>query len=142
MKLFDLENELETFALGCDCDCKNHRVDPIPQFQLKPLPWFCIDHIDIGDCIVYKISAEVHPWGIQMILCTPTLVNASFKHYTLFVRKQGCIFCTFVSLRGWWFLLGVDKDQIRSKSKVLIRTTNFCFIFEPFFGGKYFVQFY
>jgi hypothetical protein len=84
----------------------------------------------------------VHPWGIQMILCTPTLVNASFKHYTLFVWKQGCIFCTFVSLRGWWFLLGVDKDQIHSKSKVLIRTTNFCFIFEPFLGGKYFVQFY
>jgi hypothetical protein len=36
MKLFDLENELETLALGCDCDCKSHPVDPIPQFQLEP----------------------------------------------------------------------------------------------------------
>ncbi|KAH8963237.1 hypothetical protein BDL97_05G142800 [Sphagnum fallax] len=52
-----------------------------------------------------------------MILCTPALVNASFKHYTLCVRKQGCIFHTFVSLGGWWFLLGVDKDQMRSISK-------------------------
>jgi len=86
MKLFDLENELETLALGCDCDCKSHPVDPIPQFQLEPLPWFCIDHPNIGDCIVYKVSAEVHPRGIQMILCTPAPVNASFKHYTLCVR--------------------------------------------------------
>ncbi len=73
MKLFDLENELETLALGCDCDCKSHPVDPIPQFQLEPLPWFCIDHPNVGDCIVYKVSAEVHPRGIQMIRikCVP-----------------------------------------------------------------------
>jgi hypothetical protein len=142
MKLFDLENELEKFALGCDCDCKSHRVDPIPQFQLERWPWFCIDHPNVGDCIVFKVSAEVHPRGIQMILCTPALVNASFKHYTLCVRKQGCIFHTFFSLGGWWFLLGVDKDQMRSISKVFTRTINFYFIVEPFFGDRYLVQFY
>jgi len=63
MKLFDLENELETLALGCDCDCKSHPVDPIPQFQLEPWPWFCMDHPNVGDCIVFKVSAEVHPRG-------------------------------------------------------------------------------
>ncbi|CAM6076331.1 unnamed protein product [Sphagnum tenellum] len=57
-----------------------------------------------------------------MILCTPALVNASFKHYTLCGRKQECIFHTFVSLGGWWFLLGVDKDQMRSISKAYQKT--------------------
>jgi hypothetical protein len=98
---------LETLALGCDCDCKSHPVDPIPQFQFEPLPWFCIDHPNVGDCIVFEVSAEMRPRGIQMILCTPALVNASFKHYISCVRKQGCIFHTFVSSGGWWFLLGV-----------------------------------
>ncbi len=101
-----------------------------------------MDHPHVGDCIVFKVSAEVHPRGIQMILCTPALLNASFKHCTLCVRKQGCMFHTFVSLGGWWFLLGVDKDQMRSISKVFTGTINFYFIVEPFFGDRYLVQFY
>ncbi len=101
-----------------------------------------MDHPHVGDCIVFKVSAEVHPRGIQMILCTPALLNASFKHGTLCVRKQGCIFHTFVSLGGWWFLPGVDKDQMRSISKVFTRTINFYFIVELFFGHRYLVQFY
>jgi len=92
MNLFDLENELETLARGCDCDCKSHPVDPIPQFQLEPLPWFCIDHPNVGDCIVFEVSAEMRPRGNQMILCTPALVNASLNTTSRVCENKGAFF--------------------------------------------------
>ncbi len=103
---------------GVDCNYKSSPICLTPKFQLESLSWFCIDCPNVGNYLVYKVSTNVHPWGIQMMLWTPILQNASYRNYTLCVRKQGCVFQTFFSLRGWWFLVGVNKDEMCSINKV------------------------
>jgi hypothetical protein len=61
MNLNDLKEVLGTFSLGIEYDYKKSQpLQPKPHFSWEPLPWFCIDCLNVRDCLVYKISTNVH----------------------------------------------------------------------------------
>jgi len=99
MNLNDLEEVLRTLTIGIKYDYKQSQpLQPKLHFLWEPLPWFCIDCPNVGDCLVYKVSTNVHPWGIQMISCIPALKNATYQDYIFCVRRQEWAFHTYFSL--------------------------------------------
>jgi hypothetical protein len=61
MNLNDLEEVIRTFAIGIEYDYKQSQpFQPKPHFLWEPLPWFCINYLNVGDCLVYNVSTNVY----------------------------------------------------------------------------------
>jgi len=64
MNLNDIEEVLGTFALSIEYDYKpSQPLQPKPHFLWEPLPWFCIDCLNVRDYFVYKVSTNAHVLG-------------------------------------------------------------------------------
>jgi hypothetical protein len=62
MNLNDLKEVILTLAIGIEYDYKQSQpLQPKPLFLWEPLPCFCIDCPNVGDCLVYKVSTNAHP---------------------------------------------------------------------------------
>jgi hypothetical protein len=59
MNLNDLEEVIKTLAIDIEYDYK--QFQPKPHFLFQALPWFCIDCPNVGDCLVYNVSTNMHP---------------------------------------------------------------------------------
>jgi hypothetical protein len=43
----------------------------VSNFEIKPLPWYCINYPKEGDVLLIKVHVEEHPWGVKIMLFSP-----------------------------------------------------------------------
>ncbi len=51
-------------------------LPPTTIYELDPLPDYFIDHPYIGDLLLFKVSLQEHPWGVNLVVCTEENYNA------------------------------------------------------------------
>jgi hypothetical protein len=88
------------------------------KFEIKPLPYYCIDRPKLGDLFVYKVLLRVHPWGVNFIFIKLKIYHCNFKNFCFCVRKVDCVLKAYVHIGGWWMLVLLDELVMHKLYKV------------------------
>jgi hypothetical protein len=98
--------------------------------MLDPLPDYCINHLDIGDLLLFKVSLQEHPWVVnQVVLCNGDNYKAWFANWTFCLHKIEQSMVTYVHIRGWWIESSHDKVKTFSFKYLTFQGVNFMVIF-------------
>jgi len=62
-----------SFFLGCNLP---FTLPPNTIYELDPPPDYFIDHPYIGDMLLFRVSLQEHPWGVNLVVCTKENYNA------------------------------------------------------------------
>ncbi len=65
---------------------------PKPKFEIEPLPFYCINFLELGDLLVYKVLLRVHPLGVNFILIKLKIYHCNFKKKKIWCEKGGLCF--------------------------------------------------
>jgi hypothetical protein len=120
MNIFDIVRGFGTLSFVRTTQPKQEIVLPKPpMFEIEPLPSYCIDHLELGDFIVYKVPLQVHPWGVDFILVKPQIYHCNFKNFCFCVRKVNCVLKAYVHIGGWWILVLLDQSKMDRLEEVI-----------------------
>jgi hypothetical protein len=62
-----------SFLLGCNLP---FILLPTTIYELDPLPDYFIDHLYIKDLLLFRVSLQEHPWGVNIVVYIKENYNA------------------------------------------------------------------
>jgi hypothetical protein len=97
--------------------------------MLDPLPDYCIDHLDIEDLLLFKVSLQEHPWVVNdVVLCNGDNYKAWFTNWTFYLHKVEQNMVTYVHIGGWLIEFNNDKVETLSFKYLTFQGVNFVVI--------------
>jgi hypothetical protein len=99
-------------------------------YILDPLLDYCINHFDIGDLLLFRVSIQKHPWVVNHVgLCNGDNYKAWFTNWTFYLHKVEQSMVTYVHIGGWWIESNHDKVEILSFNYLTFQGVNFVVFF-------------
>jgi hypothetical protein len=89
-------------------------------FIIEPFPWFCIDYLDWGDVLLFRVPFEEHPSSLKTIIFSPSIRFFVCKDWMIYVRLLGQEMKTYLHIGGCSILCETHLVEVQSNALISI----------------------